>query len=69
MSSWLHCRAINGVRAQYLLYRGWLQRFVDLDLLVTLPLGRCTVFIKLEKPNGRLCPLGNLSKGYVVRPY
>jgi hypothetical protein len=37
-------------------------------LLVTLPLGRCTVFIKLEKPNGRLCPLGNLCKGYIVRP-
>jgi hypothetical protein len=27
---------------------------LDLVLLVTLPLGRCTVFIKLEKPNGRL---------------
>jgi hypothetical protein len=26
------------------------------------------VFIKLEKPNGRLCLLGNLCKGYVVRP-
>jgi hypothetical protein len=26
------------------------------------------VFIKLEKPNGRLRPLGNLSKGYVVKP-
>jgi hypothetical protein len=23
-------------------------------LLFTLPMGRCTVFIKLEKPNGRL---------------
>jgi hypothetical protein len=40
---------------------------LDLVLLVTLPLGRCTVLIKLEKPNGRLCPLGNLCKGYVVR--
>jgi hypothetical protein len=28
-----------------------LQRFFDLVLLVTLPLGRCTVFNKLEKPN------------------
>jgi hypothetical protein len=27
---------------------------LDLVLLVTLPLGRGTVFIKLEKPNGRL---------------
>jgi hypothetical protein len=27
---------------------------LDLVLLVTRPLGRCTVFIKLEKPNGRL---------------
>jgi hypothetical protein len=62
MSSWLRRRAVNGVRAQYLLCRGWLQRFFDLVLLVTLPLGRCTVFIKLEKPNGRLCPLGNLCK-------
>jgi hypothetical protein len=26
----------------------------DLVLLVTLPVGRSTVFIKLEKPNGRL---------------
>jgi hypothetical protein len=26
----------------------------DLVLLVTLPVGRGTVFIKLEKPNGRL---------------
>jgi hypothetical protein len=59
---------VNVVRAQYLLCRGWLQRFFDLVLLVTLPLGRCTVFIKLEKPNGRLCPLGNLCKGYAVRP-
>jgi hypothetical protein len=37
----------------------------DLVLLVTLPVERCTVFIKLEKPNGRLWPLGNLCKGYV----
>jgi hypothetical protein len=28
-----------------------LQRFFDLVLLVTLPLGIGTVFIKLEKPN------------------
>jgi hypothetical protein len=27
------------------------------------------VFVKLEKPNGRLRPLGNLCKGYVVNPY
>jgi hypothetical protein len=27
---------------------------LDLVLLVTLPLGRGTMFIKLEKPNGRL---------------
>jgi hypothetical protein len=27
---------------------------LDLVLLVTLPLGRCIVFIKLEKPNERL---------------
>jgi hypothetical protein len=39
----------------------------DLVLLVTLPKGRSTVFIKLEKPNGRLRPLGNLCKGYVVK--
>jgi hypothetical protein len=26
----------------------------DLVLLVTLPVGRSTVFMKLEKPNGRL---------------
>jgi hypothetical protein len=31
-----------------------LQRFFDLVLLVTLRLGRGTVFIKLEKPNWRL---------------
>jgi hypothetical protein len=43
-----------GSGAQYLLCRGWLQGFFDLVLLVTLPLGRCTVFIKLEKPNGPL---------------
>jgi hypothetical protein len=42
--------------------------FFDLVLLVTLPLGRCIVFIKLEKPNGQLCPPGNLCKGYVVKP-
>jgi hypothetical protein len=64
MSSWPRCRAVNGVQAQYLLCQGWLQRFFVLVLLVTLPLGRCTVFIKLEKPNRRLCPLGNLCKGY-----
>jgi hypothetical protein len=34
-------------------------------LLVTPPAGRCTVFIKLEKPNGRLW---NLCKRYVVKP-
>jgi hypothetical protein len=28
--------------------------FFDLVLLVTLPLGRGTMFIKPEKPNGRL---------------
>jgi hypothetical protein len=38
-------------------------------LLVTLPLGRVTMFIKLEKPNGRLWPLGNLCKGNLVKPY
>jgi hypothetical protein len=37
-----------------LLYRGWIQRFLDLVLLLTLSLGRGTMFIKLEKPNGRL---------------
>jgi hypothetical protein len=40
----------------------------DLVLLVTLPVGRSNVFIKLEKPNGRLRPLGNLCKSYVLRP-
>jgi hypothetical protein len=54
MCSWLCYSGVNGVRAQYLLCRGWLQRFFDLVLLVTLPLGRGTVFIKLEKPNERL---------------
>jgi hypothetical protein len=29
-------------------------KVLDLVLLVTLPLGRGTVFIKLEKPNGWL---------------
>jgi hypothetical protein len=38
-------------------------------LLVTPLAGRCTVFIKLEKPNGRLWPLGILGKSYVVKPY
>jgi hypothetical protein len=38
-------------------------------LLVTLPMGWGTMFIKLEKPNGRLWPLWNLCKGYVVIPY
>jgi hypothetical protein len=37
-------------------------------LLVTFPMERCTVFIKLEKPNGRLQPVGNLCKDYVVKP-
>jgi hypothetical protein len=31
-----------------------MKRFFDLVLLLTLPLGRGTVFIKLEKPNKRL---------------
>jgi hypothetical protein len=35
-------------------------------LLVTLPMGRSTMFIKLEKPNGWLWALENLCKGYVV---
>jgi hypothetical protein len=39
----------------------------DLVLLVTLPVRRSIVFIKLEKPNERLCPLGNLCKGYIVK--
>jgi hypothetical protein len=33
---------------------GLVVEVLDLILLDTLPLGRCTVFIKLEKPNGRL---------------
>jgi hypothetical protein len=37
-------------------------------LLVTPPVGRGTMFIKLEKPNMRLWPLGNLCKSYVVKP-
>jgi hypothetical protein len=41
----------------------------DLVLLVTLPMGRSTVFIKLEKPNRWLWPLGNLCKGYIVNPW
>jgi hypothetical protein len=40
----------------------------DLVLLVTLLVGIGTVFIKLQKPNGRLWPLGNLCKGYIVKP-
>jgi hypothetical protein len=32
---------------------GLVAEVLDLVLLVTLPLGTCTVFIKLEKPNGR----------------
>jgi hypothetical protein len=43
--------------------------FFVLLLLVTLPVGRGTMFIKLEKPNGRLWFLGNLCKGYVVNPW
>jgi hypothetical protein len=39
-----------------------------LVLLVTLPVGRSIVFIILEKPNGRIRPLGNLCKGSVVKP-
>jgi hypothetical protein len=38
-------------------------------LLVTLPVGRGTVFIKPEKPNGWLQPLGNLGKDYIVNPW
>jgi hypothetical protein len=30
------------------------------------PAGRGTVFIKLEKPNERLRPLGNLCNSYIV---
>jgi hypothetical protein len=41
----------------------------DLVLLVTLPMGRSTVFIKLEKPNGRLWPQVSLCKGYIVNPW
>jgi hypothetical protein len=44
------------------------EEVLDSVLLVTLPLGRGAMFIKLEKPNGRLRPLGNLCKGYVVIP-
>jgi hypothetical protein len=51
-----------GFGQMYLLFQGWVL------LLVTLPMGRCTVFIKLEKPNGQLWPLENLCKSYVVRP-
>jgi hypothetical protein len=40
-----------------------------LPLLVTLPVSRGTVFIKLEKPNGWLRPLENLCKGYIVNPW
>jgi hypothetical protein len=40
----------------------------DLVLLVTLHVGRSIMFIKLEKPNRRLWPLGNLCIGYVVKP-
>jgi hypothetical protein len=40
-----------------------------LVLLVTLPVGRSSVFIKLEKPNERLRPLGNLCKGCIVNPW
>jgi hypothetical protein len=37
-------------------------------LLLVIPLaGRCTVFIKLEKPNGRLRSLVNLCTVYVVK--
>jgi hypothetical protein len=37
-------------------------------LLVTSPSGRGIVFIKLKKSNGWLWPLGNLCKGYIVKP-
>jgi hypothetical protein len=40
----------------------------DLVLVVTLPVGRGTMFIKLEKHNERLWPLKNLCKGYRVKP-
>jgi hypothetical protein len=36
--------------------------------LITPSVGRGTVFIKLEKPNERLWPLGNLCKSYIVKP-
>jgi hypothetical protein len=38
----------------------------DLVLLVTIPFGRSTMFMKLEKTNGRLRPLGNICKRYIV---
>jgi hypothetical protein len=38
-------------------------------LLVTPPARRGTVFIKLEKSNRRLWPLGNLCKSYIVKPW
>jgi hypothetical protein len=43
----LRRRVINEVQTQYLLCRG----SFDLVLLVTLSVGRSTVFIKVEKPN------------------
>jgi hypothetical protein len=37
-------------------------------LLVTPSVGRGTLFIKLEKPSGRLWTFGNLCKSYIVKP-
>jgi hypothetical protein len=51
------CSAEAGCRGSFVLL-----------LLVTPPVGRGTMFIKLEKPNGRLQPQGNLCKGYIVKP-
>jgi hypothetical protein len=45
------------------------RRSFDLVLLVTLLVGRSTMFIKLEKPNKWLSPLGNLYKRYIVFPW
>jgi hypothetical protein len=51
------CSAETGCRGSFVLL-----------LLVSLPVGRGIAFINLEKPNGRQWPLGNLCKGYVVKP-
>jgi hypothetical protein len=51
------CSAEAGCRGSFIL------------LLLATPLaGRGIVFIKLEKPNRRLWPLGNLCKSYIVKP-